>query len=341
MAANPYKFNVATQSGCLSKGNAQIGVEDINYGPTPLTDFWAGVSPPSGGYTWYKDAGIGNGAFIRTAANDQTLVNIVNEEFSQGFTSATQAMTYINTNSGWLIMNRDYPNIPTSGLTLIVDAGLVCSFPKSGTAAVSIDPYSKKSANQYSVNGPLYTSSNGGGIIYDGVDDLSYFKDNDGVYFGVPLSAAFTAIHIFQSTDANWFGNGGGLNNLYNDGSGFIIYPRAGNKNTELYVGSVGSHFAVLMGTHTATNIQTPLFYAVSSNGSNSHKGYFGGTASIYTSTTSITRANTNRELFIARHGYTANYQKMTSYITLYYNRQLSDVEVNKIYLAYAPRFGW
>jgi len=340
MAANPYKFNVATQSGCLSKGNAQIGVEDINYGSTALTDFWAGFSPPSGGYTWYKDAGIGNGAFIRTAANDQTLVNIVNEEFSQGFTSATQAITYINTNSGWLIMNRDYPDIPTSGLTLIVDAGLVCSYPKSGNL-LSIDSYSKKSATQYLQNGALYTSSSGGGVIYDGVDDLSYFDDSDGVYFGVPLSAAFTTIHILQSTDLNWFNNGGGLNNLYNDGSGFIIYPLVGTKQTQLFVGDVGSHFSVLVGTHTATNIQVPLFYAVSSNATNSHKGYFGGTASIYTSTTSITRANTNHELFIARHGYTAAYQKMTSYIVLYYNRQLSDAEVNKIYLAYAPRFGW
>lgn len=336
---NAYKVNSATQSGSISKGNFQIGVENINFGPSAITDFYAGITPPTGGYAWYKSSGAG--AHIRTAADDQTLVNIVNEEFQQGFTNVNQAINYINLNNNWLVMNRDYPTIPTSGLTLLTDYGFRPSYAPGTTAANSMGPYSTLRAFEYNANGATFSNVDGGGLLYDGIDDVSFFDDAGTSPFGVQLYAAFTAIHIFKSTDANWFGNGGGLNSLYNDGSGFIIYPVSGTKQIRFFVGSNTSHFAVNVGTHTATNIQTPMFFAVSSNGSNSHKGYFGGTASVYTNTSSITRVNTYHEIFVGRHGYTANQQKMTSYVVMMYNRQLSDSEINQIYLAYASRFGW
>lgn len=60
------------------------------------------------------------------------------------------------------------PSIVTSGLVLCLDAGNTKSYTGSGTTWTSIG------GGNYTgtlTNGPTYSSTNGGGLIFDGVDD--------------------------------------------------------------------------------------------------------------------------------------------------------------------------
>lgn len=60
------------------------------------------------------------------------------------------------------------PNIVTSGLKLVLDAGNPKSYPGSGTTWTDL---SSNGYNSTLTNGPTFNASNGGSIVFDGVDD--------------------------------------------------------------------------------------------------------------------------------------------------------------------------
>ena len=60
------------------------------------------------------------------------------------------------------------PKISTNGLILYLDAGNTKSYPGTGTTWVDI---SQSGNNGTLINSPTFNSSNGGGIVFDGVDD--------------------------------------------------------------------------------------------------------------------------------------------------------------------------
>ena len=66
------------------------------------------------------------------------------------------------------------PSVITNNLLLQLDVGNLRSYPGSGTTWTDI------SGNNYSgtlTNGPAYNSSNGGSLLFDGVDDYVNFGD--------------------------------------------------------------------------------------------------------------------------------------------------------------------
>jgi hypothetical protein len=63
-----------------------------------------------------------------------------------------------------------YGNTVTNGLVLSLDAAKRDSYPGSGTAWRDI---SGNGNNGTLTNGPIYTSDNGGAIVFDGVDDYT------------------------------------------------------------------------------------------------------------------------------------------------------------------------
>jgi hypothetical protein len=70
-----------------------------------------------------------------------------------------------------MIFNRDYEPIVTNGLVLNVDAGFTPSYPTTNTTWYDV---SSAGNNGTLTNGPTYSLTNGGSIVFDGVDD--YFK---------------------------------------------------------------------------------------------------------------------------------------------------------------------
>ena len=73
-------------------------------------------------------------------------------------------------------------NIVRNGLALYLDAGIANSYPGSGTSWFDL------SGNNYTetlVNGPVYNTSNGGYISFDGVDDYAS-RDFSGTFISNP-----------------------------------------------------------------------------------------------------------------------------------------------------------
>jgi hypothetical protein len=74
---NAIKYSLSAQTLALKKGNFYIGTGDVGKGPTSTTDYYNGITPPSGGYTIYLNKASG-GPSIYTASNDTQLVSLTN-----------------------------------------------------------------------------------------------------------------------------------------------------------------------------------------------------------------------------------------------------------------------
>jgi hypothetical protein len=74
---NSIKYSTSAQTLALKKGNYWIGTGDVGKGPTSVTDYYNGITPPSGGYTIYLNKASG-GPSIYTAANDSQLISLTN-----------------------------------------------------------------------------------------------------------------------------------------------------------------------------------------------------------------------------------------------------------------------
>jgi len=128
---NSFKSGTTATNGCIYEGNFIIGVDPaFAYGPTSTTSFYNGITPPTGGYTIYQNKAA-NGPSIRTAADDSTMVSILQSMGSTGDT-ASSALNWARQQADIVVVNIDYYGIVTSGLTFAVDAGYSPSFPQSG-----------------------------------------------------------------------------------------------------------------------------------------------------------------------------------------------------------------
>lgn len=144
-----------------------LGVNSsINYSPTSTTDFYNGITPSVGGYTIYgnKDA---NGPSIYCPSTDPILINTaksiaITKGDSPTISVASDAIVYLNSVSGIICVNMDYPNIVTSELVLMMDSGFTLSYPTAGTTWYDL---SGNGVNYTFQNGASYNSSISSGII--------------------------------------------------------------------------------------------------------------------------------------------------------------------------------
>jgi hypothetical protein len=192
---NFIKYSTTPDSSGIKVGNYTIGVfSGGTYGPTSTTNYWNGITPPISGYTIYENKAA-NGPSIRVAADASVLIDYTRRLYSgSSVTTEYSALTYLNSLGTVACVNRDYEEIITSGLTLNLDAGFTPSYPKSGTTWTDI---SFSGNNGTLTNGPTYNTSNGGSIVFDGVDD----------YLKTPSIINFRSICLWvskQSTGTNW-----------------------------------------------------------------------------------------------------------------------------------------
>ena len=164
---NGIKYNLSAETLALKKGNFWIGTGDVPKGPTSTTGYWNGITPPSGGYTIYLNK-ASNGPSIYVPSNDSQLISLTNGIAGTSFTSATQCLNYYATQTDKMVLNRDYEGIITNGLVLNLDAGFTPSYSTSGVTWYDL-AYS--GYNGTLTNGPTYSSSNGGSIVFDATDD--------------------------------------------------------------------------------------------------------------------------------------------------------------------------
>jgi hypothetical protein len=165
---NRIKYTTTPTENTIKVGNFVLGVvTGATYAPTSTTSFYNGYNVPSGGYVVYQNkATLGPSVFAPTG-NTQ-MVNLTKSLGNMTATTINDSLKWINEQNTIIAVNREYENIVTSGLTMLLDAGFTPSYPLSGTSWTDL---SFGGNNGTLTNGPIYSSDNGGSIAFDGVDD--------------------------------------------------------------------------------------------------------------------------------------------------------------------------
>jgi hypothetical protein len=334
---NPVKYSTVTPSGSLRKGNMAIGVNpNVALGPTSVTGFYAGITPPSGGYTIYQNK-ASQGPSIYVANNDSNLIRFTKEISGTTYANVAQCLNYYASQTDKICVNFNYEGIVTNGLVLNLDAGFDPSYPTTGTTWYDL---SGNTNNGTLTNGPVFNSANSGSIVFDGIDD--YILQNAFIDAGSNFS-------VFA-----WIKPGGGINVRngiignsypYNSRQGFFLSTAtnyAGTLNT--FFISIGGDAAYRTANNSSITLNTWNYVGgVVINGGEDIKLYVNGIETSYSggvlSSGTITYS-TNQFYVGARVG--GNLEPFVGNIATsqIYNRVLSSTEILQNYNAQKNRFG-
>lgn len=222
------------------------------------------------------------------------------------------------------------PNIVTNSLALYLDAANTKSYPRSGT---TWNDLSGNRNNGTLVNGPVFSGANGGCIVFDGVDD------NTTTTYSNPGGNNTTQIiwykwnGVLQAKVLSYLGNSS------NAGFGFYINNGAnsgatGDKVSVLYGGAfynaldTGTTFGTLV-----SNVYTQLVLTRDTLTTRLYQN-----AVLLGSTTRTPNNNNNSLSFSLGDAVVAAAGSYS--IVEFYNRCLTDAEIQQNYNATKTRFG-
>lgn len=225
---NLIKYSTSAQTLALKSGDYWIGTGDVPKGPTSSSDYWNGITPPSGGYTIYLNK-ASQGPSIYTPLSDSDLIVTTNMIAQTSFTSTTQCFNWFNTQSDKMVFNIDYPAIVTNGLILNLDAGFRPSYSTSGTTWYDNSPNGN---NMTLTNGPTYSSNGGGTIVFDGVDDYAQSTMSVNSIVNVTIECW---VNISSTSKKGAFVKVGGGANGYSIGVGSNTMDTLGNEVLALF----------------------------------------------------------------------------------------------------------
>ena len=223
---NPVHYNSGTTLNySISKNQISYGVNNVDYGPTSQTKWYANT--PIYGYVIVSDSySLGftdeDGSYPifwgQSSPVFSGLTNLINGlpyRYGQTpFTDIESAITWLEGTGIYGIQNRTYENIATSGLTLLYDAGATLSYP-----IVNNTIYDLGSSN---INGTLQNSPSfvnlDGGYLNFSASSSQYITFNDlgtlsnftvGCWFRLnqPISAT-----TFPSLVTNTYASGNHVN---------------------------------------------------------------------------------------------------------------------------------
>ncbi len=333
---NVIKYSTTIQPNTIKKGNVLLGVNHLNYGPSNITGFWAGINPPTNGYTIYRVATETSGYTINTCETDNDVIYWASVYGNTGGDNINQALRYLTTgNSNTTIVNKNYENIVTSGLVLNLDATFVPSYPKSGTLWYDI---CGNNNNGTLTNGSTFSSLSGGSIVFDGVDDWVNIPHNSSLSMTTEMS-----INIWFSIPQNGLPYRQSLVCKHYRAYELGIYP-GGYIHTYTRNGTLGgSYDEGLNAFHPSGDWQANRVYNVTwtLNG-NQERAYFEGVIASNGGTYTKANANTgdvgsDLQLGIRLSG-DLRY-KGNIYSVQIYNRTLSAEEVQQNYNAQKSLF--
>ncbi len=197
MAFFPIKYNTASESNSLSKGNWWVGTGDKGKGPTSTTGYYNSLEPPAGGYAVYQNQSSG-GPSIGVCENDSDLIETVNKISNNNFTTVAEALTYAASNDNLLVDDgKTFPYlVSTENLVFCVDGRFIPSHPRSGNSWYDISPNSN---NGSLINSPSHNQN--GYLEFDGLNDYATFT-----LAGVNLDSGCTIEGWVKrrSTPTNW-----------------------------------------------------------------------------------------------------------------------------------------
>lgn len=184
---NPVHYNSGTTlNNSISKNQISFGVNNVDYGPTSQTKWYANT--PIYGYIIVSDSysqGLTTqensypvfwGQSSPVFSNLYTLINGLPARNGQTpFTDIESAITWLEGEGIYGIQNRTYENIAVSGLTLLYDAGATLSYP---TVNNQIYDLGSSNINGTLQNSPAYINTNGGYLNFS-ASSSQYITFND------------------------------------------------------------------------------------------------------------------------------------------------------------------
>lgn len=228
--------------------------------------------------------------------------------------------------------------IVRNGLVFYVDAGIANSYPGSGTTFTDL---SGNSNNGTLLNGPTYTTFQGGGIVFDGTNDYVSVPDSS----TLEPTTALTMEAVFRMTTKNTFNtvmvkpfNGPPWSNP------FLSYMlRVQNASLQIGMALDGTYRAVDHVFNYVTGTTYYVSFTYANNGTFAY--YVNGQAVSLTGTmpsaSSITYS-TPPLIIGAGYGSSPIGETFTGniYLSRLYNRALSASEVLQNFNANRARFG-
>jgi hypothetical protein len=311
---NSIKYNVSAETLALKKGNFWIGTGDVGKGPTNVTGYYNGITPPSNGYTIYLNKSS-NGPSIYTPNNDVELINLTNKIAGASYTTVAQCLTYYMEQTDKMVLNLDYPPIVTNGLVLNLDAGFTPSYPRTGTVWSNLSG----SNNGTLVNSPTYSD---GSIVFDGVDDCVTIST---ITLGNGNISWTINAWIKTTTNANGLGQG----SIISNSSGGPVYSMLGvNGGKIVYWTYQNSNWAQKLGNTTINDGNWHMLTWVNYNNYTMDM-YVDGVldASVANST-----SGNNNPLDIIGSSWAARYNGSISNLFIYQNKSLTSQEVLQNY---------
>ena len=169
--ANSVKYNTSAESLALNTGYFWIGTGDVAKGPTSVNGFYSAINPSNidndfaDGYTIYQNK-ASQGPSIMVASDDAELITITNKIFGSVFTTVAECLDAWVKDTDGFVLNSYINPIITDGLVLALDAGLVPSYPRSGTNWLDLSSEDNDGTLE---NGPTFNSN--GYLEFDGDND--------------------------------------------------------------------------------------------------------------------------------------------------------------------------
>ncbi len=172
---NKIKYTTTPVANAVKAKNFALGINSSAvYGPTSSTDYWNGIVPPIDGFTVYVNKAL-QGPSIFRPSNDSEFLNITNYIAGINFSTVTQATAWYSSQSNTICVNKDFPDVVTNGLQLMVDSGFLPSYCRSGNTWTDLS-YSGNNATL--INSPTFVLS-GDGFLNFQSSSSNYATFND------------------------------------------------------------------------------------------------------------------------------------------------------------------
>lgn len=247
------------------------------------------------------------------------LINLINTLPARAgqvpFTDVTAATSWLRGQGVYFLSNQNYPQIITSGLTMMMDAGFTASFPNGGTSIFDV------SGNDYvgnMINGPSWSNSGTTSFInFDGSDDYILVSNNANIL----SKNSYTKIVWFNASTFST------ANNIISGGnSGQHAFWLAGTD--KLNAGHNGNWSTVQ--STSILSLNTWYYGAVTFDTTNGWKLYLNGAQESTSSSTAT--FNGESEILIGAYGNASNLFTGKIANSIVYNRVLSQSEILQNY---------
>ena len=230
------------------------------------------------------------------------------------------------------------PSIVTSGLVLHLDAGNSSSYPGSGTTWSDLIGNN----NATLVNGPTYSSSNSGSIVFDGTNDYSTIADVTGVTdFSISNNYTVDFWVYLNTLQSDTTSADNDVVEKWSASGGYPYVFRYLRSTQEMQVAAYNGSSS----NSTTIQISSNVWWHICGvfDWTNSTLTFYGNSGSSVSSTATLNLSGTitnTSALNLMRRGNGFNYTTGNLSTLKIYNRALSASEVTQNFNALRGRFG-